>query len=101
VHNLAYHGRFGHAVLRRIGLPESLYHLEHLEFYGDISYLKGGLVHADYLTTVSRRYAREIQTPERGHARASTWSARPSTSWSGPASRSSRWAPGRRTTRPP
>jgi starch synthase len=67
VHNLGYHGQFGRDVLARIGLPEALYHMDHLEFYGDVNYLKGGLVYADYLTTVSRRYAREIQAPERGH----------------------------------
>jgi starch synthase len=37
-----------------------------LEFYGKVNYLKGGLIFADYLTTVSRRYAKEIQTPEFG-----------------------------------
>ncbi|HYN94812.1 MAG TPA: glycogen synthase GlgA [Pilimelia sp.] len=67
VHNLGYHGQFGPDVLARVGLPEALHQIDHLEYYGDINYLKGGLVHADYLTTVSRRYAREIQTPERGH----------------------------------
>ncbi|GAA1802778.1 glycogen synthase GlgA [Luedemannella flava] len=67
VHNLGYHGQFPHAALARIGLPESLFHMDRLEFYGDINYLKGGLIHADYLTTVSRRYAAEIQTREVGH----------------------------------
>jgi starch synthase len=66
VHNLAYQGLFRRAALRRIGLPEDLFTPEALEFYGGINFLKGGLVFADYLTTVSRRYAKEIQTQEYG-----------------------------------
>jgi starch synthase len=67
VHNLGYHGFFDHAVLREIGLPESLFSIDGLEFYGRVNFLKGGLMYADYLTTVSRKYAQEIQTPEYGH----------------------------------
>ena len=66
IHNLAYQGLFRHAALRRIGVPEELFTPEALEFYGGINFLKGGLVFADYLTTVSRRYAKEIQTQEYG-----------------------------------
>ena len=67
VHNLGYHGLFPREILRRLGLPESLFHMDALEFYGKVNYLKGGLIFADYLTTVSRKYAQEIQTPEYGH----------------------------------
>ncbi len=67
VHNLGYHGLFPREVLARLGLPESLFHMDALEFYGKVNYLKGGLVFADLLTTVSRKYAQEIQTPEYGH----------------------------------
>jgi starch synthase len=66
IHNLAYQGLFRQAALHRIGLPEDLFRPEALEFYGGINFLKGGLIFADYLTTVSRRYAKEIQTPEYG-----------------------------------
>ncbi|HXW62257.1 MAG TPA: glycogen synthase GlgA [Candidatus Acidoferrales bacterium] len=66
IHNLAYQGVFSATVLRRIGLPDSLFRVDALEFYGNVNFLKGGLIFADYLTTVSRRYAREIQTPEFG-----------------------------------
>ena len=38
-----------------------------IEFYGNVNFLKGGLIYSDYLTTVSRRYAQEIQTPEYGY----------------------------------
>ena len=47
-------------------MPASLFRLDALEFYGQVNFLKGGLLFADYLTTVSRRYAKEIQTPEYG-----------------------------------
>ena len=67
VHNMGYHGMFPRETLGEIGLPESLFSIDGLEFYGRVNYLKGGLVFADYLTTVSRKYAKEIQTPEYGH----------------------------------
>jgi starch synthase len=67
VHNLGYHGLFPRETLARVGLPESLFHVDALEFFGRVNYLKGGLLFADWLTTVSKRYAREIQTAEFGH----------------------------------
>ena len=67
VHNMGYHGLFPREILRRVGLPEKLFQMDALEFYGKVNYLKGGLVFADYVTTVSRKYAQEIQTPEYGH----------------------------------
>jgi starch synthase len=67
VHNIAYQGRYGHDVLWRTGLPGHLFNVNALEFWGDVSFLKGGLLFADYLTTVSRKYAEEIQTPEFGY----------------------------------
>ncbi|HKW88656.1 MAG TPA: glycogen synthase GlgA [Candidatus Acidoferrales bacterium] len=67
VHNLGYQGLFARSVLKEIGLPEELFCMEALEFYGKVNVLKGGLVFADYLTTVSRKYAQEIQTPEFGY----------------------------------
>jgi len=66
IHNLAYQGVFPRSALRKIGLPESLFALDALEFYGKVNFMKGGLLYADYLTTVSRRYAKEIQTAEYG-----------------------------------
>ena len=66
IHNLGYQGLFPQAALRSIGLPDNLFTVDALEFYGKVSFLKGGLIYADYLTTVSRRYAQEIQTPEYG-----------------------------------
>jgi len=66
IHNLAYQGVFPATALRRIGLPDSLLSIDALEFYGKVNFLKGGLIFADYLTTVSRRYAKEIQAAEYG-----------------------------------
>jgi len=67
IHNMGYHGLFPRDILGRLGLPESLFHMDGLEFYGKVNFLKAGLVFADYLTTVSRKYAEEVQTPEYGH----------------------------------
>jgi len=67
VHNLGYQGLFPQSVLRQIGLPQSLFSVDALEYYGNVNFLKGGLLFADYLTTVSRRYAKEIQTAEYGY----------------------------------
>jgi starch synthase len=66
VHNLAFQGLFARQTLGRIGAPESSFHIDGLEFYGKVSYLKAGLIHASHITTVSETYAREITTPEFG-----------------------------------
>jgi starch synthase len=66
IHNLAYQGLFPKETLRRIGVPESSFHINGVEFYDKLSFLKGGLVYASHLTTVSSTYAREITTPELG-----------------------------------
>lgn len=67
IHNMGYHGQFPRDVLERVGIPTTVFHPEGLEFYGSVNLLKGGLVYSDYLTTVSRRYAQEIQTREFGY----------------------------------
>lgn len=66
IHNLAYQGLFPKESLRRIGAPPDSFHIEGLEFYDKLSFLKGGIVYASHLTTVSETYAREITTPELG-----------------------------------
>lgn len=66
IHNLAYQGTFGREQWTATGLPESFYGIDGLEFYGQWSFLKGGLLYADRVNTVSPNYAREIQTPEYG-----------------------------------
>ncbi|HOW85450.1 MAG TPA: glycogen synthase GlgA [Candidatus Aminicenantes bacterium] len=66
IHNLAYQGLFEKDLLGRIGLPESLFSMDGLEFYGRVNALKAGILYATAVTTVSPRYSREIQTPEFG-----------------------------------
>ncbi len=66
VHNLAYQGVFWHFDMKLTGLDWELFNWKQLEFYGQLNCLKGGLVFADILSTVSRRYAHEIQTEEFG-----------------------------------
>ena len=66
IHNLAYQGLFPRESLRRIGAPENSFHIDGLEFYDQLSFLKGGLNFASHLTTVSATYAREITTRELG-----------------------------------
>ncbi len=66
IHNLAYQGLFDGGAMRTLGWPERLFQPEGLEFYGQLSFMKAGLVFADAITTVSPTYAREIQTAELG-----------------------------------
>jgi starch synthase len=66
VHNLAYQGVFWHYDMPMTGLGWDLFTPAGIEYYGKLNFLKGGLVFGDLLTTVSRTYAREIQTPEFG-----------------------------------
>lgn len=66
IHNLGYQGLFPASVLRQIGIDAAYFTPAGLEFYGQANFLKAGLVFSDWLTTVSRRYAEEIQTPEFG-----------------------------------
>src|SRR3990170_8441676 len=67
IHNLGYQGLFGPEILPRLGLHRELFTPAGIEFYGKVNLLKGGLLFADLLTTVSPRYSREIRTPELGH----------------------------------
>lgn len=66
IHNLAYRGLFSHQAFTELNLPTAFWHHERLEFYGQLSFIKGGIAFADYVTTVSPSYAREIQKPEFG-----------------------------------
>ncbi len=66
IHNLAYQGGFPPWALEACGLPRRLFTMDVLEFYGGVNFLKGGLVSADAITTVSPTYAREILSPEFG-----------------------------------
>lgn len=67
IHNLAHQGLVDPGLFFHwTGLPWSLFHMEALEFYGRVNLMKGGIVFARFVTTVSPSYAEEIQTPEFG-----------------------------------
>lgn len=66
IHNLAYQGLFPAEQFPVTGLPQEHFNWQELEFWKQVSFLKGGLVHADLLSTVSRKYAEEILTEEFG-----------------------------------
>ena len=66
IHNLAYQGLFPAAQFQELGLPAELWGIHGLEFYDQLSFIKGGLLYADMLNTVSPTYAKEICTPEYG-----------------------------------
>ncbi len=66
VHNLSYQGAFPAWAMQACALPPWMFSVHHLEFYGRVSFLKGGLVTADAVTTVSPTYAEEILRPEFG-----------------------------------
>ncbi|HKJ21571.1 MAG TPA: glycogen/starch synthase, partial [Gammaproteobacteria bacterium] len=67
IHNLAYQGIFSWSTYHSLSLPTDLWSPDTMEFYGSFSFIKGGLVFADMLNTVSPTYAREIRTPEFGY----------------------------------
>ncbi|WP_313799394.1 glycogen synthase GlgA [Cytobacillus sp.] len=63
IHNLLFQGIMPRESLKELfGLKEEYFHIDYLEFYGCINYMKGGIVAADKITTVSPTYKREIQT---------------------------------------
>lgn len=66
IHNLGYQGIFPPQTLDTTGLGMSVFNPECMEFYGNVNFLKAGIVAADIITTVSKTYAEEILTPEFG-----------------------------------
>jgi starch synthase len=79
IHNMGYQGLFSPDTLPLLTLPWDLFTISKMEFFGQVNFLKGALIYADFVTTVSRKYAQEIQTTEFGfgldgvlHDRAST-----------------------------
>lgn len=67
IHNLAYQGLFSRQVFESLDLPEVLWQVEGMEFYGMMSFMKGGLIYADHITSVSPTYAQEICDYEYGY----------------------------------
>ncbi len=66
IHNLGYQGLFPASKLAETGLSAHLYNPSQLEFWGQLNFLKAGIVFSDAINTVSRKYAEEIQTEEYG-----------------------------------
>jgi starch synthase len=67
IHNIGYQGLFPPEVMSRISISKKLFNIDGLEYYGKINLLKGGIVFSDFVSTVSQKYAQEIQTDEFGH----------------------------------
>lgn len=67
IHNLAYQGVFDRPTFERLGLPWSLWRPDALEYWGNMSFMKAGIVFSEFITTVSHTYAQEIQSPEFGY----------------------------------
>ncbi|MDB6062795.1 MAG: gt5A [Verrucomicrobiaceae bacterium] len=67
IHNLAYQGLYGYETFTATQLPANFWHHEALEFHNQFSLIKGGIVYADRVNTVSPTYAREIQSERFGY----------------------------------
>lgn len=66
IHNIAFQGIFPEELMEPLGLDRSLFSADGLEFYGNLGFLKAGIVYSNKVTTVSPTYAREIMEPEFG-----------------------------------
>ena len=66
IHNLAYQGMFDSTWVPKLDLPWTLFTMDQLEYWNHLSFLKAGIVGSDMITTVSPRYAKEIQTADGG-----------------------------------
>lgn len=66
IHNIAFQGNFPASYMGELGLDPAGYQQDGFEYFGQISFLKGGLMQADRITTVSPTYARELMTEEYG-----------------------------------
>jgi starch synthase len=67
IHNLAYQGLFDWKTFKSLDLPPHWWSIQAMEFYDRFSFMKGGLVYSDWLTTVSPTYAEEIRSPAFGY----------------------------------
>lgn len=66
IHNLQYQGNFGKGILPVLGFGDEYFTSEKLEFYGEVNFMKAGILYADIINTVSETYVKEIKTPEYG-----------------------------------
>ncbi|HOJ71173.1 MAG TPA: glycogen synthase GlgA [Syntrophorhabdaceae bacterium] len=67
IHNIGYQGIFWHHDMHLLNIGWEYFTPDYLEFYGNINFLKGGIVFSDIINTVSKQYSQEIQTPEFGY----------------------------------
>ena len=67
IHNVLYQGVFPSYVLPSLGLPQEAYDAHRIEYHGYLNLMKGAILYSGGLSTVSRAYAKEIQTPEFGY----------------------------------
>ncbi|MGD0444306.1 MAG: glycogen synthase GlgA [Edaphobacter sp.] len=67
IHNAGYQGWFPPRTMETLLLPWDMFTFDKLEHYDTVDFLKGGIVYSDAITTVSRKYAEEIQTAEFGN----------------------------------
>ncbi len=66
IHNLAYQGLFPKQMVKALGIPPSVFTIEGVEYYDELSFLKAGIQYADAVNTVSPTYAQEIRSPPHG-----------------------------------
>jgi starch synthase len=66
IHNIAYQGLYHRERMQTLGIPESAFDINGVEFHDRISFLKAGLFYAEHISTVSPTYAREITTEALG-----------------------------------
>lgn len=67
IHNLSYQGLFPWETFQSLDLPPDLWSMHSMEYFGNFSFIKGGIVYSDMISTVSPQYAREITTPQFGY----------------------------------
>ena len=67
IHNIAYQGQFPKSHFQLTGLPPETFTPDGVEFWGNMNFLKAGIVFSDIITTVSEKYSQEIQTSEFGY----------------------------------
>jgi starch synthase len=67
IHNLGYQGIFWHHDMHLLNIGWEYFTPDYLEFFGNINFLKGGIIFSDIISTVSKKYSEEIQTPEFGY----------------------------------
>ena len=67
IHNAAYQGRFPPTTTEQLLFPWEIFTMDRVEHYDSFDFLKGGIVYSNIVTTVSRKYAEEIQTSEFGN----------------------------------